>query len=81
MTLETLTAVFGWMTVLNSVIYAFTAVMVLFTGGWAARLQARLTGVPEGAWPEIFVRYLAGYKIAIIVLNLVPYLSLRIVGG
>ncbi|MEO9824313.1 MAG: DUF6868 family protein [Paracoccaceae bacterium] len=74
------TAVFGWMLVINVVIYALAAVMIIFARGWVSNLEARITGIPAEEWPGIFVDYLSRYKIAILVFNLAPYFALRVVG-
>ena len=80
MELEQITAVFGWMTLINLIIYTLAAFVVIFARDWAVSLQARLTGLPESDWPAIHVDYLVRYKLMILILNLVPYLALRIVG-
>lgn len=74
-----LTAVFGWMLVINLAVYIVAAVFIVFARDWAARLEARVTGVPEEEWPRLFIDYLSRYKIAIMVFNLAPWLALRIV--
>ena len=75
-----LTAVFGWMLVINLGVYMLAAVFIVFGRDWTARLEARITGVPEEVWPRLFMDYLSRYKVAIMVFNLAPYLALRIVG-
>ena len=75
-----ITAIFGWMLVINLVVYTFAAAVIIFAGGWAARLEAWVTGVPAEEWPKLFIDYLSRYKIAIMVFNLAPYVALRIVG-
>jgi hypothetical protein len=74
------TAVFGWMLVINVAIYALAAVFIIFARDFAAKLEARITGVPAEEWPRIFVGYLSQYKIAILVFNFAPWLALRVVG-
>lgn len=80
MDLGVVTAVFGWMLVVNLGVYLLGAAVIVFAGDRAARLEARITGVPEAEWPRIFVDYLSRYKIAILVFNLAPYVALRVVG-
>lgn len=80
MDLETLTAVFGWMTVLNLGIYTVTAVLILVARDRIVRVQSWIMGVPAADWPAYYVDYLSRYKLAIILLNLVPWLALTIVG-
>ncbi|TPE53636.1 DUF6868 family protein [Amaricoccus solimangrovi] len=80
MTLAQVTAVFGWMTVINLAVYAFAAACVILGGDRLAAFQSRLMGVPPSDWPRLYVDYLGRYKIAIMVFNLAPWLALRIVG-
>jgi hypothetical protein len=77
--LAQVTAVFGWMLVINLGVYLLAAAVIVFAGRWAARFEARITGVPVEDWPGIFVDYLSRYKIAIMVFNVAPYVALRIV--
>lgn len=81
MDITQVTAVFGWMLVINLGFYALAAVFIIFAGDFAAKLEARITGVAAEKWPEIFMNYLGQYKIAILVFNLAPYLALRVVSS
>lgn len=80
MDIDQITAVFGWMLVINLGFYTLAAVFIVFARERIARFEARMTGIPSEEWPSIFVDYLSRYKIAIMVLNLAPYLALRITG-
>ncbi len=80
MDMEQVTAVFGWMLLINLAVYTLAAVFIVFARDWTARLEARITGVPEKEWPRLFIDYLSRYKVAIMVFNLAPYVALRIVG-
>lgn len=79
MDLSQVTAVFGWMLVINLGVYTLAAVLIVFARDWTSKLEARITGIAAEKWPQIFVDYLSRYKIAIMVFNLAPYLALRIV--
>ena len=80
MDMAELTAFFGWMLVINLVIYTWAALWIVLARDWISGVQARIMGVPEEDWPRLYTDYLSTYKIALIVLNLAPYLALRIVG-
>jgi len=80
MDMTLVTALFGWMLVINLFFYLLTAFFVVFARDWAARLEARITGVAEEDWPRLFVDYLGRYKLLILVFNLAPYLALRFAG-
>ncbi|RZW07695.1 MAG: hypothetical protein EX266_06125 [Rhodobacteraceae bacterium] len=74
-----ITAVFGWMLVINLAVYTLAAVLIVFARDFTTRLEARITGIPAKEWPRIFVDYLSRYKIAIMVFNLAPWVALKVV--
>lgn len=81
MTLEKLRSVLGWCTVINVALLLLWSGLLLFAHDWMfhfhTRLGIRLT-------PEVYdaMHYggLGLYKLAIWLLNLAPYIALRIVG-
>jgi hypothetical protein len=77
--LETLTVVLGWSTVINLVMLAFTAIMVMAMREWMVRMHARMFGVSEVDLPRMYFQYMAQYQIAIFVLNLAPYIALKVI--
>ncbi len=77
--LETLTAVLGWCTVLNSVLLALAALLTMAMRDSMIRIHARMFGVSEADLLRAYFQYMARYKIAILVLNLTPYLALKII--
>lgn len=60
--IETLTTFLGWSTVINFGVLAVSAIPA-----WSFEIR-----------PLIYFQYLAQYKIAIFVFNLVPYIALKI---
>ncbi len=76
--LDQITAVFGWMTVINMVLYAYAAFFVLFKRDWMMAMHAKMMGVPQAELPGRYFSYLANYKLLIIALNLTPWLALKI---
>ena len=80
MDIPTLTAVFGWMTVLNTVLLSLAAALLILGKTWITRLHGQIMDMPEDAIARAHYAWLANYKIAIIVFNLVPWLALTIVG-
>jgi len=79
MTIEHLTAFLAWCTLINFGILIFSAIALMLMRDWVIKIHSGWYGVPEADLPGIYFRYLATYKIAILVFNLVPYLALRIV--
>ncbi len=80
MTLEQITAFFGWMTVINMGLMTFAALFVAFARDWMMGTHANLLGVERERLPGLYFSYLGNFKIAILTLNLVPWLALKLIG-
>ena len=76
--IETLTTFIGWCTVINVVALAITSIMLMLLRNFIPGIHGRMFGVNKEDLPLTYVQYLGNYKIAIIVLNIVPYIALRI---
>lgn len=79
MSMQTLAAFLGWCTVVNFAILAVAAIAMVTMRGWMVRIHSRMFGLGETDLTRIYMQYLAHYKIAVIVLNLAPYIAIRIV--
>ena len=81
MTLEKLRSMLGWCTMINVALLLLWSAAFLFAHDWMFQLHTRL-GFKLS--PEVFdaMHYggLGIYKLAIWLLNLAPYIALRIVG-
>ena len=77
--METLLHTLGWCTLINFGLLAITAFAILCFGQRLKRLHSRMFNMEESQLQIEYFRYLAQYKILVIVFNLVPYLALRIV--
>ena len=77
--LETLRAFFGWCTVINMGILIFASIVTGPMRGAIFGIHARMFGMSEADLPRAYFQYLAQYKIAIFVFNLVPYIALVII--
>lgn len=76
--MTTVTAFFGWCTVINAALLIFSVIWLATFRDFTKSLHSTLLGVDEDKLDIIYFQYLGNYKIAIIVLNLVPYIALRI---
>ena len=76
--LETVTAFFGWMTVINFVLLAVSTIALIAMRGFISRVHAKMFGLNPEDVSRDYVRYLAQYKIAIIVFSMVPYIALKL---
>ena len=76
--LETWTAFFGWLTIVNLAIYVFTAAGVTLTRGFVTRINSRLFGIDEASVARMSFQYVAAYKLLIIVFCFAPWVALKI---
>ena len=81
MTLETAITFFGWCTVINFGILLLSTVALLAFRKPVTNIHAKMFGMDDVALSQEYFRYLGQYKIATIVLSLVPYLALKIIGA
>ena len=81
MNIETIREFLGWCTVINFGLMALVVVKLLLVRDWASRVHAKMFGFDEGSVREAYFQFVAYYKIAIIVFNLVPYIALTIMSG
>ena len=79
MTIETLTAFFGWATVLNLVILAVVSVTLLVFKGGISGIHQRMLGMGEEDLTRLYVTWMGNYKLLVIVFFLVPYLALCLI--
>ncbi len=78
MTVDFLTQFFGWMTLINLVLFVISSFFAMFFKSIGMTMHARMFGIDAERLPEIWYSYLGTFKIAFIVLNLTPYLALRL---
>ncbi|MCA9316187.1 MAG: hypothetical protein R3F05_12750 [Planctomycetota bacterium] len=76
--IEAWTRFFGWCTVLNLGMYLISVVAVLTMRGFILRRNARWFGIPEEEVLRTTFRWIATYKLALIMLALVPWLALKL---
>jgi len=76
--LQTVTAFFGWTTVINFVLLAVSTIALISMRGFISRVHAKMFGLNPEDVSRDYVRYLAQYKIAIIVFSMVPYIALKL---
>jgi hypothetical protein len=77
MDINQITVFLGWCTAINFSIYAFSALVLFAFKNIIINLHSKLSGVNVSKLPTLYFQYLANYKIAIIVLNFVPYIALK----
>ncbi len=78
--LQTFTTFLGWCSAINIAVLIFASIMLMLMRNFIAGIHGKMFGVSAEKMSLAYVQYLSNYKIAIIVLNIVPYLALRIMG-
>lgn len=76
--IETLATFFGWCTILNIVVIVIVFLFFSAFHEFFGRVIAKMFGVSEQAAKETLLRVLMQYRVAFVVLNLVPYIALKI---
>lgn len=79
MNIETLTELFGWMSVISIGMLMFSTVMLLVIKGLAIKIHSKMFALDEKDLNRAYFQYLAQFKILVIVLNIVPYIALKII--
>jgi hypothetical protein len=78
MSIEILAAFLGWCTVINIVILLVVLLFIWVLHDWFGTISARIFGVSSEQAKATFFQVVQQYRFAIVFLNLVPYLALRI---
>jgi uncharacterized membrane protein (DUF106 family) len=79
MSVEQLSAFFGWMAVFNLILLSFAWLMAWIGRGWVIPLVRFVFPLPEEKIDEAVFRWLVYYELGWYVLNLVPWLALQMV--
>ena len=78
MALKTLKTFFFWMTVINFLILVISTVGVVALTQEMKVIHSQMFHVPSDELSQIYLEYLAWYKLLWMIFNLVPYISLRV---
>lgn len=78
LTLELLRSFFGWCAVLNMLLLMFSTGWLVVLRNPIAGIHSKLFKIDPAELDLLYFRYLATFKVLIIVFNLVPYLVLRL---
>lgn len=76
--LATLATFFGWCSVINIGLLLFSFIWITALRDTAKRIHTATMKVPEDQLDMVYFKFLAHYKLAIFVLNIAPWLALRI---
>jgi len=78
-TIETLTELLGWASVINVCILIVASISVMLMRNAMISLHGKMFGLDSVDLSRAYFQYIAQYKIAIFVFNLVPYIALKII--
>ena len=78
-TIEIIREFLGWCIVINLVLMIFSTIIVIAFSGPISRIHSKMFNLDEKYLSRAYFQYLAQYKIAIIVFNIVPYFALMII--
>lgn len=77
--LNLITAFFGWMTIINFVFLLFTTIAIVAARSTVARIHGGMFGLESADLSHAYFQYLAQYKIATIIFSLTPYIALKLI--
>ena len=78
MDVNQMTFFFGWCTVINLAVYAFSALFIIVFKDFTIRLHSNIMGLEPAELPALYFKFMGNFKILIIVFNLAPYLALKL---
>ena len=78
MTLDALTTFLGWCAVINIGVMIVSTFAITAFKQPVIRLHSKMFGLNQEELPAMYFNYLGNYKIAIYILNFVPYIALKI---
>jgi hypothetical protein len=78
MNMHALTVFLGWCSVINIGVLLVSTLALIAIRGPVSSIHSKLFGVSQSDLAPLYMQYLGNYKIAIIILNIVPYLALKI---
>jgi hypothetical protein len=77
--IDALTGFFGWCSVINIVMLCMATLMLTLMRDFVSGIHSKMTGLGQTELSVAYFQYLANYKIAILMLNLVPYIALKLI--
>ena len=77
-TIEAARGFLGWCSVINIGLLILSGISLVLFGGPISRIHAKMFNLDESNMSRAYFQFLAQYKIAIILFNIVPYFALRI---
>jgi hypothetical protein len=80
MNIQTMTSFFMWCTIINGALLILWTVLFLLAPNFIYRIQHRWFPIPRETFDVVIYSFLGCFKIVFIIFNLVPWISLLIIG-
>ena len=74
---EAITTFFGWTAVINIALLFFSSFVVILARDAISRIHGKMFGLDPAKLSLAYFRYIAQFKIIVIVFSLTPYIALR----
>jgi hypothetical protein len=81
MNIQQLTDFFMWCSIINGSILLFWTFWLMFAPGLVYKIQSYFFPISRESFNILMYGFLGAFKLAFIMLNLVPYIALVILGG
>ena len=80
-TVELVRSMLAWCTLINMVILLIWVILLLFCHKFFYKVHSKMFNLSEEAFYKVNYMSLGLFKIGVILFNLIPYLSLRIIAS
>lgn len=77
--IETVTEFLGWCAIINIGILTISSLFVIILNTFAVKMHSKLFQVDKPFLDQEYFKYLAHFKILLIIFNIVPYFALKII--
>ena len=77
-TIETMIEFLGWCSVINIGMLIFYSIFIIIFTDTMVKIHTKMFDLDKNYLTQAYFKYLAQYKIIIIIFNIVPYFALKI---
>jgi len=79
-TLSDLTELLGWSSIINISVLMITTFFLTVMRNFVLSIHSKMFGLNENELLQIYVKFIGNYKMFIFIVNISPYLALKIMG-
>ncbi len=76
--MATLATFFGWCSVINIGLLLFSFFWITVLRGTSKRIHSAMMKVPEDELDLVYFKFIAQYKLLVLIFNITPYFALKI---